>query len=286
MKTLCNTLADIAKNHRNSPIWIAGDINLPNVNWERNCINGNTYIAALCNLFLNFKIMGLPKWLIFQLEDRYFATNCPSLFTACKPLPGISDHEAVLIHSLIKVNFQSPARRTMRKWNRADWDKINDSAKYFCNNFTSDFSINTPIDQMWNEFKSFCLSILNTIPSNVVSNKCTCPWITLFSKRLSKRKQRMYNVARLSHHQDDWVLYYCLKKECQHECHKAYNSYVMSLIDDNNNVSKRVWSYVKSKRTDRCGNIRIASLKQDEKTFTTPKDKAEILNNYFSSVFT
>ena len=44
-----------------------------------------------------------------------------------------------------------------------------------------------------------------------------------------------------------------------------------------------MWSYVKSKRTDHCG---IAPLKQDEKTFTTPKDKAEIFNNYFSSVYT
>ena len=44
-----------------------------------------------------------------------------------------------------------------------------------------------------------------------------------------------------------------------------------------------MWSYVKSKRNDHCG---IALLKQDEKTFTTPKDKAEILNNYFSSVYT
>ena len=71
------------------------------------------------------------------------------------------------------------------------------------------------------------------------------------------------------------------RKNVKHECRKAYNGYVMSLIDDNNNVSKRLWSYVK--RTDHCG---IAPLKQDEKTFTTPKDKAEILNNYFSSVYT
>ena len=144
-----------------------------------------------------------------------FVTNRPSLVTTCKPVPRISDHEAVLIHSLIKANRQSPARRIVYKWNRADWDKIHDSTKYFCNIFTSDFSIDTPIDQMWNEFKNFCLSILNTIPSNVTSNKCTRPWITPFIKRLSKRKQCSYNVARLSHHQDDWALYYRLKKECQ-----------------------------------------------------------------------
>ena len=136
---------------------------------------------------------------------------------------------------------------------------------------------------MWNVFKNFCLSILNTIPSNIVSNKCTHPWITPFFKRLSKRKQCLYNAARLSHHQDEWALYYHLKKECQLECCKAHYSYVMSLIDDYNNISKRMWSYVKSKRTDHCG---IAPLKQDGNTFTTPKDKAEIQNNYFSSVYT
>ena len=73
MKTLCDTLADIAKNHPNSPIWIAGDINLPNVNWERSCISGNTYTAALCNLFLNFiEYYGLTEMVDFQLEDRTY----------------------------------------------------------------------------------------------------------------------------------------------------------------------------------------------------------------------
>ena len=37
---------------------------------------------------------------------------------------------------------------------------------------------------------------------------------------------------------------------------------VMSLIDDNNNVSKRMWSYVRSKRTYHCG---IVPLEQDGK---------------------
>jgi len=51
MKTLCDTLADIASSYSNSPIWIAGDINLPNFNRERNYISRNAYAAALCNFF-------------------------------------------------------------------------------------------------------------------------------------------------------------------------------------------------------------------------------------------
>ena len=83
---------------------------------------------------------------------------------------------------------------------RADWDELNDSATYFCTVFISDFSIDT---QMWNRFKDFCLSLLTLIPSKVTSNKCTRPWITPHIKRLRKRKQHLYNKARLSHHQDN-----------------------------------------------------------------------------------
>jgi len=41
----------------------------------------------------------------------------------------------------------------------------------------------------------------------------------------------------------DWAQYYSLKRECQCQCRRAYNNYVMSLVDDNNNVSKTMWTY-------------------------------------------
>jgi len=55
---------------------------------------------------------------------------------------------------------------------------------------------------------------------------------------LSKDYLRGHNEHIISHHQDDWALYYNLKRECQRECHRAYTNYVTSLVDDNNNVSK------------------------------------------------
>ena len=87
-------------------------------------------------------------------------------------------------------------------------------------------------------FKCFCLSILSAIPSKVVNDETSHLWITPVIKRLSKRKQCVYNKARLSHHQDDWAQYYNLKRECQRECHRAYNNYVTNLVYDNNKVSK------------------------------------------------
>ena len=43
-----------------------------------------------------------------------------------------------------------------------------------------------------------------------------------------------------------------------------------------------MWSYIKSKKVDYCG---VAPLRYNDTTYTDPKDKATILNNYFTSVF-
>jgi hypothetical protein len=38
----------------------------------------------------------------------------------CKPIPGIGDHDAVLIDTLIKPRRPKPARRTIHLWDKAN----------------------------------------------------------------------------------------------------------------------------------------------------------------------
>ena len=44
-----------------------------------------------------------------------------------------------------------------------------------------------------------------------------------------------------------------------------------------------MWSYIKNKKVDYCG---VAPLRYNDTLYTDSKDKASILNNYFTSVFT
>ena len=62
-----------------------------------------------------------------------FATNRPSLVSSCKPVPGISDHEAVMIHSSFKADLYPTPKRKIFNWSRGDWTEINQMAEYFCN---------------------------------------------------------------------------------------------------------------------------------------------------------
>ena len=74
-----------------------------------------------------------------------FATNHPSLVTACKPVPGIS---AVLVYSSMKVHSHPSASRTIYKWNKADWAELKTTTDHFCTTFSSEFSIDTSVDHL------------------------------------------------------------------------------------------------------------------------------------------
>ena len=72
--------------------------------------------------------------------------------------------------------------------------------------------------------------------------------------------------------------------QVQRECCKAHDSYVSKLIDNKKlSGNKQFWSYIKSKRNDQCG---IPTLEKDKKIYIDNLDKANILNDHFSSVFT
>ena len=78
-------------------------------------------------------------------------TNRPSLVKSCKPVSGISNLEAVVIYCSFKIDLQP------------DISQI----------FITSYTIYTPVNDLWNKFKDFCLSILNSIASHFTSNQST-----------------------------------------------------------------------------------------------------------------
>ena len=52
LANLCEYLESIRASHPNSALWIAGDVNLPDINWQDNCVEGHQYSSNINN-FLN-----------------------------------------------------------------------------------------------------------------------------------------------------------------------------------------------------------------------------------------
>ena len=93
----------------------------------------------------------------------------------------------------------------------------------------------------------------------------------------------MYNLARQSNCSRNWGSYQCFKYEVQRECRNAYNNYIEGLVNSNGTVSKRLWNFIKSQKKDHCG---VAPLKVENSVINDSSTKAQILNDYFTSVFT
>ena len=108
---LCHLFIDISSTYPNIPIWITGDLNLSNINWENFSIQGTTYPTSLCDTSINFlHEFGFSQVANFATRENnslyIFFTNRTSLINCCYPLAGISDHEDIYIESSLTPQQQ------------------------------------------------------------------------------------------------------------------------------------------------------------------------------------
>ena len=285
----CHQLETIRQNHPDSALWIAGDVNLPDIDWTNNSINNHQYSINLNQTFIDFlQDNALSQLVNYPTRGSkildVFITNRPSLVESCNTIDGISDHEAVLVSSYVLAPSGHPIERCIYLWSRANFDAIKCEMLVLCDEFMNTYSAVTPVDVLWNKFLVLCNTGLAMVPTKTSSTQPKQPWITSNIKRLSRKKQRAYNRARSSDSPLDWSKYHDLKRQCQRDCRQAFNNYISSLVDPNSNkVTKRLWSYIKSKRHENTG---IGPLTFQGTTYTDSKDKANVMADYFSSVFT
>ncbi|KAK3101818.1 hypothetical protein FSP39_006589, partial [Pinctada imbricata] len=145
-------------------------------------------------------------------------------------------------------------------------------------------NIDHPVESLWTTFKQSSLNILDEhVPSKTTSQRFSQPWITRNIKRLSRKKNKAYRQYRKTHSNHDYSTYKSIKDVVHSECKSRYNDYVNSIVMDDQQKPKRLWSFTKSKRTDACG---VAPLKKEGIAYSDAKVKADILNQQFTSVFT
>ena len=110
---LCSTISSIITSNSNDIVWLAGDLNLPNIDWNCNCVSSNNYPTQLCETLINTMLdHNLSQLVDFPTRNNIlhvFATNQPSLVTECITIPGISNHEAIIVLSYVTARTQSSA---------------------------------------------------------------------------------------------------------------------------------------------------------------------------------
>ena len=111
------------------------------------------------------------------------------------------------------------------------------------------------------------------------------PWITPAIRRMTNKKQRLYNHAKRTHKEQNRAQYRAHKNNTTKALWKAHWNYINGILqtslDDGN--SKPFWRYIFSQKNDQSG---VAALTKNGKLHSGGQKKAEILNRQFNSVFT
>ena len=128
-------------------------------------------------------------------------------------------------------------------------------------------------------------TIAQHVPQKLSSSRKNVPWITPKLRRMCRKKQRYYHRAKRSGSAEHWARFKEAKSGTARALQTAWWDYVNGILQEGlkGNNQKPFWRYIYSQGNDRSG---VAPLKDGGELFSGSKDKAEILNRQFSSVFT
>ena len=218
-------------------------------------------------------------------------TNNPSVIIKNQNLPGLgdSDHDIILIETLLRPIKQKKKPIPKPMYNQTNWDLFKAHMVNFRNNFMnldhSTFSVN----QIWVLFENELTIATNKfVPHKILKSK-KLPWITKHIILLIHRRDKLH--MKIKHGKTHLLpKYKCLKSHIKREFRKSYWNYIDSVISYDPNhtpsemrsVNKKCWSFISSRKKD---SMTIPPLKSLGSIFTKTVDKANILNRQFQSAF-
>ena len=261
---------------------IIGDLNFPELNWNRietlsdehlfiKCVSDNFLMQLVDKPTRGKNILDL-----ILCSDETLVEN----IVVGEPF-GTSDHCVVKFELVInKINFEATA--SSFNYYKADYQAITAS-------FSSKISTKLPsndVEQIWSDIQSDLLSVRNEfIPKSRKQKKKKCKWVTKTVIKFRRAKIKAWNKYIKSGRQDQFYDVYKQKlNKSVRANNRAKSEFEHKLANNIKKDSKSFYAYVRSKQRNKVkvGPIKDAagSLIADDKV------TADAFNEYFASVFT
>jgi len=102
LKQLTSDLQDLLLQYKNSPYWIGGDFNLPDIDWSLKSIVKHQYSKEMNEVFLeSLDIINAEEIVDFPTRGEntldILLTNRVSLLNKCCDIPGLGDHQSAIL---------------------------------------------------------------------------------------------------------------------------------------------------------------------------------------------
>jgi len=184
----------------NATIILAGDFNCKDNDWDTNtitvdCDNKQLHKHLLDTLSDHHLTQMQREPTRFGNTLDLYCTNKPGLVKYITTIPGISDHDTILLDALLRLEHVKKKSRRIYLYNKADWEAM----KTGINTFTSEYLASLEdhsVDKNWVSFKQNLQELVDQhVPSRQSRSRQHLPWITPAIRRMSKKKQRLYNKS-------------------------------------------------------------------------------------------
>ena len=97
----------------------------------------------------------------------------------------------------------------------------------FSHQFLKTFNEKVNVNTLWNFIKQKLMKIMDDHVSTKFSSlKNHQPWITTHTKRLLRRKHRLFQKTKGNKSRRLWKQYKSVKKDCQKECSMTHSTYL------------------------------------------------------------
>ena len=271
-------------------ICIAGDFNYPKIKWDnegKNAGENEIFVECIKDAYL-FQKVNKPTRNVRMDQQANIVdlvlvndTNAISEIIHTAPI-GASDHDCLYFQLQIqkkekkeeskkRFNLGKGDYKKMRKnMNKVDWKKIE----------------KLEVDEAWNFTKEKIIENMEKcIPKTKIKEKINIKpcWMNDKVFRKIKKKYHAYKRFLVTKQGRDYEKYIRQRNICSKEIKKAKKKHERNIAKDCKENPSKFWRYVNEKCKT---NVGVSSLKDENGNLvTSDKDRAEILNKFFTSVF-
>ena len=282
----------LLSNPESSCIVLVGDFNIPSISWSDNnstYINsgGCAYGEVLCDLIGDNFLQQFIEGPTHRAGNKLDLLFCNRAETISDVLTSPSDdHDFPTDHYIIEFSIctkftrAKPVQRVIYDYNHADFPAL----RRALSEAPLDISLTDNIDDCWEQWKDKFLSVVTSfIPTHIVQDINSPPWINGEVRHLIRKKYTALRKYRKNKTAERKLKLRTLCQQIKYAIrakHKMYLAKIKASFKDN---PKMFWKYHKAILHHHSALNPVITF--NNRTAKSPKEKAELFNIYFCSVF-
>jgi hypothetical protein len=284
-----------------SKMLMVGDYNHPELAWSDNyvphasCTKGESIISMIddCCLYQHVnKPTHIKPGCKQSTLDLCYTNRADMVLGLSYESPlGKSHHKSLVIDIAFEQDTGKKPDNYVYNYKRGDYDKMTTSIRHHdwedLYKETTGMVTSEQVEYFWVKFKNVLYEYIEEcVPKNNRNKvaKKSNPWISKDSIEKTKAKGEAYRRFMETKSDTDYNQYARIRNQASRSCQRDKKAYELELARDSKNNPKRVFRYINAKTKVR---DKVANL-NDGKGGVAVSDgeKANILNEYFASVFT